>query len=53
MAIMRKKKSKQVLTCGNGDFEKSLKGKSKEEIDREMDAYFTEHPFSGDSSKII
>ena len=25
----------------------------KEEIDREMDAYFTEHPFSGDASKII
>ena len=27
--------------------------KSKEEMDSEMDAYFTAHPYSGDPKKII
>ena len=28
-------------------------GKTKEEMDAEMDAYFTEHPYSGSEAKII
>ena len=28
-------------------------GKTKEEMDAEMDAYFAEHPYSGNVSKII
>jgi hypothetical protein len=28
-------------------------GKTKEEMDAEMDAYFATHPYSGDPSKII
>ena len=27
--------------------------KSKDELDAEMDAYFAEHPYSGDLSKVI
>ena len=28
-------------------------GKTKEEMDAEMDAYFAVHPYNGDASKII